>query len=430
MLCLGIETSCDETALALVRDGVVIADVMSSQADVHALFGGVVPELASREHYRLIGALCDEVLRRAGVTAADIDVVAVARGPGLLGSLLVGMGFAKGLALATGARLVGVNHLHAHLLAAGIAAEMAYPALGLLVSGGHTHIYRMESPRRMSLLGRTLDDAAGEAFDKVAKQLGLAYPGGRTIDELGRKGRVNPAMFPRPYVDNDNLDFSFSGLKTAAGLVVQANPALIEAARAVMTGSALSADASNADDTEPDSTLTDVSSLCDMCASFNHAVADTLRIKLERALARENGPLPGTPTVAARKKRKKSGAVVVDAGQAASPCPPTVPEHAALAAHAGQGGEVPDTHRAPVRALVAAGGVAANSYVREALGDLAMRAGLPLLLPTPALCTDNGIMVAHAGWQLASLGLWHDLALEAIPRGRSIPDDFTMFRSV
>ncbi|WMW65986.1 tRNA (adenosine(37)-N6)-threonylcarbamoyltransferase complex transferase subunit TsaD [Nitratidesulfovibrio liaohensis] len=427
MLCLGIETSCDETALALVRDGVVIADVMSSQADVHALFGGVVPELASREHYRLIGALCDEVLRRAGVTAADIDVVAVARGPGLLGSLLVGMGFAKGLAPATGARLVGVNHLHAHLLAAGIVAEMAYPALGLLVSGGHTHIYRMESPRRMFLLGRTLDDAAGEAFDKVAKQLGLAYPGGRTIDELGRKGRVNPTMFPRPYVDNDNLDFSFSGLKTAAGLVVQANPALIEAARAVADGSVDMVGSANG---APDQAQPDVSSLCDMCASFNHAVADTLRIKLERALARENGPLPGTPTVAARKKRKKSGAVAADASQAASPCPPTVPEHAALAAHAGQGGQVPDTHRVPVRALVAAGGVAANSYVREALGDLAGRAGLPLLLPTPALCTDNGIMVAHAGWRLASLGLGHDLALEAIPRGRSIPDDFTMFRSV
>lgn len=424
MLCLGIETSCDETALALVRDGVVIADVMSSQADVHALFGGVVPELASREHYRLIGALCDEVLRRAGVTAADIDVVAVARGPGLLGSLLVGMGFAKGLALATGARLVGVNHLHAHLLAAGIAEELLYPALGLLVSGGHTHIYRMESPRHMPLLGRTLDDAAGEAFDKVAKQLGLAYPGGRTIDELGRKGRVNPTMFPRPYVDNDNFDFSFSGLKTAAGLVVQGNPALAAAARTVATGSALSADASNPDGTEPDSALPDGSDLYDMCASFNHAVADTLRIKLERALVRENGPLPGTPAAPAKKKHKKSGMVAVNAG--------LVTSHggASLATDTGQGRAEPDVPRPPVRALVAAGGVAANSYVREALGDLARRAGLPLLLPSPALCTDNGIMVAHAGWRLASLGLGHALALEAIPRGRSIPDDFTMFRSV
>ncbi len=421
MLCLGIETSCDETALALVRDGVVIADVMSSQADVHALFGGVVPELASREHYRLIGALCDEVLRRAGVTAADIDVVAVARGPGLLGSLLVGMGFAKGLALATGARLVGVNHLHAHLLAAGIAAEMAYPALGLLVSGGHTHIYRMESPRHMPLLGRTLDDAAGEAFDKVAKQLGLAYPGGRTIDELGRKGRVNPSMFPRPYVDNDNLDFSFSGLKTAAGLVIQANPALAAAARAVATGAVDAAGVVH-DALEP--ALPDVSGLCDMCASFNHAVADTLRIKLERALVRENGPLPGTPAAPARKKRKKSGVVAVDAGQAATH------GEASLATDMVQGRASPDEPRTPVRALVAAGGVAANSYVREALGDLSRRAGLPLLLPSPALCTDNGIMVAHAGWQLASLGLGHGLALEAIPRGRSIPDDFTMFRSV
>ena len=415
MLCLGIETSCDETALALVRDGVVVADVMSSQADVHALFGGVVPELASREHYRLIGALCDDVLHRAGVTAADIDVVAVARGPGLLGSLLVGMGFAKGLALAIGARLVGVNHLHAHLLAAGIDAELPYPALGLLVSGGHTHIYRLESPRHMPLLGRTLDDAAGEAFDKVAKQLGLAYPGGRIIDELGRKGRVNPTMFPRPYVDNDNLDFSFSGLKTAAGLVVQANPALSEAARAV-------ADGSGGDAPQQ--------ALCDLCASFNHAVADTLRIKLERALVRENGPLPGTPATA-KKKGKKGRAAAYDGQQ------PAAHEIFAPAAGSSPGsehGRAPDSRsgadRAPVRALVAAGGVAANSYVREALADLARRAGLPLLLPTPALCTDNGVMVAHAGWRLASLGLGHDLALEAIPRGRTIPDDFTMFRTV
>lgn len=419
MLCLGIETSCDETALALVRDGVVVADVMSSQADVHALFGGVVPELASREHYRLIGALCDEVLRRAGVTAADIDVVAVARGPGLLGSLLVGMGFAKGLALATGARLVGVNHLHAHLLAAGIAEELPYPALGLLVSGGHTHIYRMESPRHMPLLGRTLDDAAGEAFDKVAKQLGLAYPGGRTIDELGRKGRVNPAMLPRPYVDNDNLDFSFSGLKTAAGLVVRANPALSEAARAVADGSA--GDAPH-------------QALCDLCASFNHAVADTLRIKLERALVRENGPLPGTPPQA-KKKGKKGRAAAQDiqlptAHEISGPAGGCSP----FAEHGPNHGPGPAPHhapdRAPVRALVAAGGVAANSYVREALADLARRAGLPLLLPAPALCTDNGVMVAHAGWRLASLGLGHGLALEAIPRGRMIPDDFTMFRTV
>ncbi len=424
MLCLGIETSCDETALALVRDGVVIADVMSSQADVHALFGGVVPELASREHYRLIGALYDEVLRRAGVTAADIDVVAVARGPGLLGSLLVGMGFAKGLALATGARLVGVNHLHAHLLAAGIAEEIPYPALGLLVSGGHTHIYRMESPRHMLLLGRTLDDAAGEAFDKVAKQLGLAYPGGRTIDELGRKGRATPAMFPRPYIDNDNLDFSFSGLKTAAGLVVQAHPALIEAARAVADGSADAAGSVDGTSNQVRPELPDMAALYDMCASFNLAVADTLRIKLERALVRGNGALPGTPVVP-RKKRKKGAAVALDAGQAMSPDGTTAP-----ATDTGQGGSAPDSHRGPVRALVVAGGVAANSYVREVLGSLAQRAGLPLLLPSPALCTDNGVMVAHAGWRLASLGLGHDLALEAIPRGRTIPDDFTMFGSV
>ncbi len=178
MLCIGIETSCDETGLALVRDGRLVHAVMSSQADIHALFGGVVPEIASREHYRLIGPLYDLLLREAGVGPTELDAVAVARGPGLLGSLLVGMAFAKGLALGFDIPLVGVNHLHAHLLAAGLERELVFPALGLLVSGGHTHIYRIESPVSFRLLGRTLDDAAGEAYDKVAKMLRLPYPGG------------------------------------------------------------------------------------------------------------------------------------------------------------------------------------------------------------------------------------------------------------
>ena len=215
MLCLGIESSCDETALAVVRDGVLLDAVLASQADIHALFGGVVPELASREHYRYLGTLFDQLMRRLDLRPVDLDVVAVSRGPGLLGSLLVGVAFAKALALGCGARFLGVNHLHAHLLAAGLENALRFPALGLLVSGGHTHIYRMESPSRCIVLGRTLDDAAGEAFDKVGKILGLAYPGGRLMDALARQGRADARLFPRPYLDNDNLDFSFSGLKSA-----------------------------------------------------------------------------------------------------------------------------------------------------------------------------------------------------------------------
>ena len=160
MLCLGIESSCDETALAVVRDGVLLDAVLASQADIHALFGGVVPELASREHYRYLGTLFDQLMQRLDLRPSDLDVVAVSRGPGLLGSLLVGVAFAKALALGCGARFLGVNHLHAHLLAAGLENELRFPALGLLVSGGHTHIYRMESPSRCIVLGKTLDDAA------------------------------------------------------------------------------------------------------------------------------------------------------------------------------------------------------------------------------------------------------------------------------
>lgn len=353
MLCIGIETSCDETGLALVRDGRLVHAVMSSQADIHALFGGVVPEIASREHYRLIGPLYDLLLREAGVGPTELDAVAVARGPGLLGSLLVGMAFAKGLALGFDIPLVGVNHLHAHLLAAGLERELVFPALGLLVSGGHTHIYRIESPVSFRLLGRTLDDAAGEAYDKVAKMLRLPYPGGRILDQQGRRGIADPRLFPRPYTDNDNLDFSFSGLKTAVQTHLSRHPELVpspDAAQAVAGGH----DAPEG--------------LRNMCASFNEAVAETLCIKLGRALDGDDG--------------------------------------------------------VGVRALIVAGGVAANSYVREHTARLAVFQGLELIVPSPPLCTDNGSMIAYAGWLLRQGGLSHSLDLEAVPRGRAIPDDY------
>ena len=246
-----------------------MAQMTSSQASLHALFGGVVPELASREHSRLIGPLCDALFTQAGCSPAEVGLVAVARGPGLLGSLLVGVAFAKAFAVGTGAKILGVNHLHAHLMIAGMQAGLVFPALGLLVSGGHTHFYKMHSPERMTLLGRTLDDAAGEAFDKAGKMLGLPYPAGKHIDTLASAGKAAPTLFPRPYTDNETLDCSFSGLKTAMSTYLAAHPV----ARA--TWNPESGALVFAGDAQP---------LRDLCASYTLAIVDTLCIKTRKAL--------------------------------------------------------------------------------------------------------------------------------------------------
>ncbi|MCC8193937.1 MAG: tRNA (adenosine(37)-N6)-threonylcarbamoyltransferase complex transferase subunit TsaD, partial [Deltaproteobacteria bacterium] len=272
MICLGIESSCDETALALVDEGRVAASVMASQADIHALFGGVVPELASREHGRLIGPLYDALWRKTDFDPGDIDIIAFARGPGLLGSLLVGAAFAKGLAVGLSRPVLGVNHLHAHLLAAGIEHTLLFPALGLLVSGGHTHIYRIDSPQKFESLGRTIDDAAGEAFDKVGKLLGLPYPAGRLIDDLGRQGAFVPGLLRCPYMNNDNVNFSFSGLKTAAATIIKNNPGKFETAA---REGAPSRDVAN------------------LCATLQEVIAETLRLKFARALEQ----LPDTRSI-------------------------------------------------------------------------------------------------------------------------------------
>lgn len=263
MLCLGIESSCDECALALVQDGNLIDQVLSSQVDLHALFGGVVPELASREHYRHMGPLFDLLVKRNKLNPKDLNFVAVTRGPGLLGSLLVGTAFAKALALALNIPILGVNHLHAHLLACGIENKLEYPAIGLLVSGGHTRLYLIEAPDRFTLLGRSLDDAAGEAYDKIGHLLNLPYPAGKSLDQLAQKANVPSFSLPRPYLDNDTLDFSFSGLKTAASLAIKNNPQLI-------------------DDSLPGRS----EDLPNFCASLNQAVSDVLVKKLEAALAK------------------------------------------------------------------------------------------------------------------------------------------------
>ncbi len=219
MKVLGIESSCDETSAAVVEDGRrVVSNVVWSQIKVHEPYGGVVPEIASRNHLRYITPVVDSALAAAGVQPADLDGIAVTIGPGLMGSLLVGVQFAKALALATGKPIVGVNHLEGHLSASfmidGIEPP-AFPFVGLAVSGGHTSIYLVTDWGRLELLGRTLDDAAGEAFDKAAAMLGLSYPGGVVIDRISKSRPVDGVRFPRPMIKDPTLNMSFSGLKTA-----------------------------------------------------------------------------------------------------------------------------------------------------------------------------------------------------------------------
>ncbi len=217
MRILGIETSCDETAAAVVEDGRrALSDVVSTQIEIHRRWGGVVPELASRNHVVQVMPVVDEALSRAGVSPAALDGVAVTSGPGLVGALLVGVQAAKALALAWGKPLARVNHLEGHLVASFLAERPPeFPYLGLVVSGGHTSLYLAEAFGRYRCLGRTRDDAAGEAFDKGAKLLGLPYPGGVAIDRLAKDGDRAAVKFPRAVVKGADLDFSFSGLKTA-----------------------------------------------------------------------------------------------------------------------------------------------------------------------------------------------------------------------
>lgn len=217
MLILGIESSCDETAAAIVRDGrEMVSSVIASQIEIHKRFGGVVPELASREHLDKIVPVVEEALERAGLSAQDVDGIAVTAGPGLVGSLLVGVSYAKAMAFALGLPLVGVNHIEGHIYS--IVFEnppVEYPALALVVSGGHTNLFHVPEPGKYKVVARTRDDAAGEAFDKVAKMLGLGYPGGPVIERLAREGDPKAVRFAIPRMGDGRPDFSFSGLKTA-----------------------------------------------------------------------------------------------------------------------------------------------------------------------------------------------------------------------
>ncbi|HET9061715.1 MAG TPA: tRNA (adenosine(37)-N6)-threonylcarbamoyltransferase complex transferase subunit TsaD [Candidatus Binatia bacterium] len=215
MKILGIETSCDDTSAAVVVDGCVLSNVVSSQDELHAVYGGVVPELAARRHLESIQGIVDRAISRAGVTFGDIDAVAVTRGPGLLGSLLVGVSVAQGLALRLNVPLLGVSHLEGHVLSPLVEVEMEFPFLALLVSGGHTSLYLVRAVGDYSEIAATRDDSAGEAFDKGAKMLGLGFPGGRIIDQLAKEGRADAIAFPRARVRADPMALSFSGLKTA-----------------------------------------------------------------------------------------------------------------------------------------------------------------------------------------------------------------------
>ncbi len=261
MIVLGIESSCDETGAAIVRSGrEILSSVVASQVALHSKYGGVVPELASRKHVESILPVIEEALSRSGRNLQEIEAIAVTQGPGLVGSLLVGIAVAKSLAYVLKVPWVGVNHIISHVAAIFVTVpSLPFPFIALVVSGGHTSLFYVQSPTRMTLLGRTRDDAAGEAFDKVAKLMGLGYPGGEIIDRLAKEGDRKAISFPRALLEPDSLDFSFSGLKTAVFQHLKSR------------GNELSP-----------------AQVRDTAASFQEAVVDTLVAKVFRAARRES----------------------------------------------------------------------------------------------------------------------------------------------
>lgn len=333
MRILGIETSCDETGVAIYdEEKGLIANQLHTQIALHADYGGVVPELASRDHIRKLAPLLQAALQEAHLTAKDIDGVAYTSGPGLVGALLVGSTVARSLAYAWNIPAIGVHHMEGHLLAPMLEENPPhFPFVALLVSGGHTQLVRVDGVGRYELLGESIDDAAGEAFDKTAKLLGLDYPGGAALARLALKGTPNRFAFPRPMTDRPGLDFSFSGLKTFAAntlhQVMQEERELTEQSKA------------------------------DIAYAFQEAVVDTLAIKCKRAL-------------------KQTG----------------------------------------LKRLVIAGGVSANKQLRQTLAELMQQSGGEVFYPQPQFCTDNGAMIAYAGFLRLKQGQQQDLAIEVRPR--------------
>ena len=327
-LILAIETSCDETSVAVLQgESNILANVVSSQSALHERYGGIVPELASRAHVQAINPALAEALRQADVTFWDLDAVAVTVGPGLIGSLVVGVAAAKSLAALLEVPLIGVNHLEAHIYANFLEHPACEPPLvALIVSGGHTLLVHMPAHGEYEVLGETLDDAAGEAFDKVARYLALGYPGGPVVDKLAASGNPVAIAFPRPIL-REGYDFSFSGLKTAVLTYVEGQR------RA---------------GTEPDT--------ADLCASFQEALVDCLVTKTLRAATERE-----------------------------------------------------------VTTVVIAGGVAANSRLREAIGIGCEQANLRLFYPSPGLCTDNAAMVAGCGYHRYRRGIRASLDVSPDP---------------
>jgi len=348
MRVLGIETSCDETAAAIVaRDaagrGRILSNVVYSQLTEHAPYGGVVPELAARAHVSRLDGIIARASADAGVPLAEVDAIAATAGPGLIGGVLVGLTTAKALAAALQKPLLAVNHLEAHALTARLTDGIAFPYLMLLVSGGHSQFVLVKGVGDYARWGSTIDDALGEAFDKVAKLLGLGVPGGPEVERQALQGDPARFAFPRPLLREARLDFSFSGLKTAVRLAAEAIAPLSDR------------------------------DVADICASFQAAVTEVVAVRSGQALARLRSVLPDAPAQ-----------------------------------------------------LVVAGGVAANRAIGAALRDAAETAGARLVIPPPALCTDNGAMVAWAGAERLAFGLTDGFDVAARPRWPL--DDLSMKR--
>ncbi|MDG4597689.1 MAG: tRNA (adenosine(37)-N6)-threonylcarbamoyltransferase complex transferase subunit TsaD [Candidatus Contendobacter sp.] len=328
MVILGIETSCDETGLALYdSERGLLAHVLHSQVALHAEYGGVVPELASRDHVRKTLPLLRGLFQRANIEPRQVDGVAYTRGPGLIGALLVGATIGRGLAWAWNVPALGVHHMEGHLLAPMLEPDPpTFPFVALLVSGGHTLLVRVDGIGQYHILGESVDDAAGEAFDKTAKLLGLPYPGGPALAKLAEQGTLKRFKFPRPMTDRPGCDFSFSGLKTAA----------------INTWRTLEPTAENR---------------ADVAHAFEEAVVETLAIKCRRALE------------ATQLKR-----------------------------------------------LIIAGGVGANRRLRERLRGMTAELGGQVHYPRLEFCTDNGAMIAYAGWRRLAAGQRENAAIEVLPR--------------
>lgn len=333
MKILGIETSCDETGVAIYdSEKGLVANQLYSQIAVHADYGGVVPELASRDHIRKTLPLIQDALNEAGLCPQDIDGIAYTAGPGLVGALLVGSTIARSLAYAWNVPALGVHHMEGHLLAPMLEENPPpFPFIALLVSGGHTQLVKVEAIGKYELLGESIDDAAGEAFDKTGKLLGLDYPAGVAVSQLAEKGTPNRFVFPRPMTDRPGLDFSFSGLKTFAANTINAQI--------------------NAQGELDEQTRSDIAH------AFQQAVVETIIIKCKRAL-------------------QQTG----------------------------------------YKRLVMAGGVSANKQLRQGLAIFMQEFGGEVFYPRPQFCTDNGAMIAYAGFVRLNNGERSDLAVSVKPR--------------